>query len=142
MIPLNGILLKKTLSFFGFGNSIIKWFNVLYKDIVSCIQNNGHLSPFFSIQRGVREGDPLSPYLFILSVELLSAALKNNPNIKGIKINNSEYLISQYADDSTLTLEDDEISINSALISIENVAKCSGLKVQHPSGMNRQLLPS
>ena len=120
--------MKETLSFFGFGNSIIKWFNVLYNDIVSCIQNNGHLSPFFSIQRGVRQGDPLSPYLFILSVELLSAALKNNPNIKGIKINNSEYLISQYADDSTLTLEDDEISINSALISIENFAKCSGLK--------------
>jgi hypothetical protein len=37
---------------------------------------------------------PLSPYLFILSVELLSAAIKFHPNINGIKIDESEFLIS------------------------------------------------
>jgi hypothetical protein len=41
-------------------------------------------------------------------VEILSAALKFNPKIKGIGNNNSEFLISQYADDSTLSLADDE----------------------------------
>jgi hypothetical protein len=48
-------------------------------------------------------------------VELLSAALKFNPKIKGISINNSEFLISQYDDDSTLSLADDENSLNEAL---------------------------
>jgi hypothetical protein len=38
-----------------------------------------------------------------------------NPDIKGIKLNVTEYLISQYADDSALTLADDLDSLNSSL---------------------------
>jgi hypothetical protein len=36
----------------------------------------------------------LKTYLFILVLELLSAAIKNDPEIKGVKINDSEYLLS------------------------------------------------
>jgi hypothetical protein len=45
--------------------------------------------------------------LYHSSVELLSAAIKFHPNINGITIDDSEFLISQYADDSILILEDD-----------------------------------
>jgi hypothetical protein len=51
-------------------------------------------------------------------VELLSAALKDNPLIKGIEIHKSEFLISQYVDDSILSLADDENSLNEALYAI------------------------
>ena len=121
--------IEKTLSFFGFGNSIQIWFKTFYKNISSCILNNGHISDPFYIRRGVRQGDPLSPYLFILSLELLSAAVKYDPNISGIQIGGSEYLISQYADDSSLLLGDDVHSLNAALTLINNYSKCSGLKV-------------
>jgi hypothetical protein len=40
--------------------------------------------------------DPLSPYLFIIGVELLSSKLKRNPDIQGITINDDETLLSQY----------------------------------------------
>ena len=61
-------------------------------------------------------------------MELLSAALKNNPLIKGIEIHMSEFLIDQYADDSTLSLADDENSLNEALYDINLNCTCAGLR--------------
>jgi hypothetical protein len=52
------------------------------------------------------------PYLFILVLELLNAAIKNDPEITGVKINDSEYLLSQYADDSSLILDDKPKSLD------------------------------
>jgi hypothetical protein len=61
-------------------------------------------------------------------VELLNAALKDNSFFKGIEINKSEFLISQYADDSTLSLADDGNSLNEALHIINVYSTCSGLR--------------
>ena len=57
---------------------------------------------FFKIERGVRQGCPLSSSLFILSVEILAKAFRRNRNIKGIFVNHGEVKLSQYADDTTL----------------------------------------
>ena len=53
------------------------------------------LSEFFQVERGCRQGDPLSPYIFLLCAEILSLMLKENKDIKGIKIANIEYKFSQ-----------------------------------------------
>jgi len=57
-----------------------------------------------------RQGCPLSPYLFPLSVEILAEAIRNKREIRGIKIQDTEFKISQYADDTTLILDGSEES--------------------------------
>ena len=115
--------LKKALSSFNFGPSVCKWFELFYSKAKSCVINNGHMSNFFSLERGCRRGDPLSPYLFIIGVELLSLKLKANQDIHGIIINEVESLISLYADDTFLILDGSENSLREALECFESFYK-------------------
>ena len=120
--------LDKVLDTFGFGESFRLWVKILYTDITSCVINNGVSTPFFEISRGVRQGCPLSPYLFILCVELLAIAIRNNKHIQGINIGETEFKISQLADDTTCFLSDEKSGIELLKI-IQNFKHCSGLKI-------------
>ena len=88
---------------------------------------NGSVTHWFEIERGCRQGDPLSLYIFVLCVEIMSTMIRCNPNIKGIIINQLESKIVQYADDTELTLEGDISSFQEVINTIEYFGKCSGL---------------
>ena len=98
--------LLSCLRVFNFGPDFIRWVNIFYKNIQSCVINNGFASDFFVLERGVRQGDPLSPYLFVLAVEVLAIAIRQNTSIRGISIDGQETKPLQYADDTTATLSD------------------------------------
>ena len=123
--------IEKTLQHYGFGLSIQKWIRTLYCDIESCIINNGWMSDCFKIERGVRQGCPLSPYLFVLSVEVLANAIRRDPRIKGISISQIEIKLSQYADDTTLILDGSQDTLETSLDVIEKFSKISGLRLNN-----------
>ena len=81
----------KCLDVFGFGPSLKGWIETFYKNISSCVINNGMCTSQFEIQRGVRQGDPMSPYLFIIVAEVLATAIRTT-NIQGIKIGKEEFV--------------------------------------------------
>jgi len=74
------------LEVFGFGHSLVRWVETFYSNVSSCIIDNGPFSGNFVLSRGVRQGDPLSPYLFVIAIETLAAAIRTSIDIKGIKL--------------------------------------------------------
>ena len=108
---------------------IQNWVKVFYTNIYSSVNQGGNLSTFFKIERGCRQGDPLSPYLFILCAEILAIKLRNNKRIKGVKILHIENKLSQFADDTALILDGSEMSLEESMIELNCFAEISGLKM-------------
>ena len=71
----------------------------------------------------------MAPYLFIICAEILAIMIKQNKDINGIVINDKEHKISQYADDTSLTLDGSSESLFSELEIIEFFSSFSGLKI-------------
>ena len=128
MIPLEWSYLYKCLEALNFGDELICWVRTFYQNIQSCVINNGTASDYFNLERGVRQGDPLSPYLFILAVETMAIANRENVGIKGIKLGEEETNLLQYADDTTAVLSDTNSALE-LLKLLESFQHLSGLKV-------------
>lgn len=126
----------KVLKKFGFGEDLIRWIEAFYSDIKSRILVNGMLSTDLNINRGCRQGDPISPYLFILSVEALACKIRSLKDIKGIKINDTDFKITQFADDTSFLLEGDKTSYEILFKQLELFGKTSGLRINKEKTIN------
>ena len=62
-------------------------------------------SAWFDVKGDTRQGDPLSPYLFLICAEIFSQMIQQNKSIQGLKILDEELLASQFADDTTFFLD-------------------------------------
>ena len=120
---LEGKYLFKVLDLMNFGPMFQKWVH-----ISRCVINNSFAWNFFSLETRVRRGCPLSGLLFILAVEVLAQAIRQDENICGLKIRKTELKLSLYADDLTAFVRD-ENSKKHLLNLLNDYRTCSGLKI-------------
>ena len=120
--------INSCLKVFNFGPRIQNWVKILCNNVSSCIVNNRLASEFFPLERGVRQGCPLSGLLFIIGIELLARAIKNGNNIKGITVGEKVIKVSLYADDTTVFVQDLD-SVAHLLTLLQKFKKLSGLEI-------------
>ena len=93
---------KKIWIWQQFSKIILK---ILKKNPEPCVINGGKTTPYFKLERGTGQGDPISVYLFILALEVVFSLIKANLDIKGLQFFSHTFLYSSYADDTTFLQE-------------------------------------
>ena len=92
--------IEHTMQAFGLGENFISWTAHSYLNASSIIELSSISSSPFNIARGVRQGCPLAPLLFILAQEPLALAIRHSEKIQGIKAHNLTFKLAMYADDT------------------------------------------
>ena len=77
----------------------------------SCIINGGNTTKYFELQKGARQGNPISAYLFILCLEIVFILIKANKRVKWITIFEHIYLYPAYTDDTAFFLKDKRLKL-------------------------------
>ena len=96
-----------SLKLFGFGDSLIQWVKTLNENCTSSMNYNGWIHGNIKLERGIKQGCPLSPLLYIIASEILSCGIRQNRNINGVILpQNKETKVLQYADDTSMFLKD------------------------------------
>ena len=118
--------MHKALETYNFGENLRRWIEIFCKNIESTVLNNGCASKWIKLSRGVRQGCPLSPFLFVLTAELMSNKIGQSDTVKGVSLCGNEIKISQFADDTNLICADIP-SVENALQILVVFGKISGL---------------
>ena len=121
--------LYSTLALFGFDEAFISWIKLFNNNMTAFVLQCGVLSDPIHIGRGCRQGDPISPYLFLLVAEVLNILIENNIDIRGICVGAYSFKMTQFADDTTLLLDGSQKSLQTALNILELFGSLSGLKM-------------
>ena len=94
--------IKSVLNLLNFGGSLRQWMSVVYTNVENAVLNNGLATNWFKPTRGVRQGCPLSPYIFILSAEIFFSKIRQRRLVEGITIYGNKVKVNQFADDTNL----------------------------------------
>ena len=94
--------LFNVLRAFGFNENFVSWVALLYRDVSSSVIVNGFISSAFSVMRSIRQGCPLSALLYVLCIEPLAIAIRQDPRIRGLTLPGSRERVrlALYADDT------------------------------------------
>ena len=119
--------IKTTLKALGFGQDIITWKSTFLKDRNAQILTGGHLTDQILLEQGVPQGDIISPYLFIIMVEILLIKITTTKHMTGITYATHESRAETFADDTTLFMQRTEQNLRNATKYIKHFHLISGL---------------
>lgn len=126
--------LKEALTRYGFSSIWINWIMGLVTSVSYKYKINSTLSQEVIPQRGLRQGDPLSPYLFILVADALSYMLKealSSNRIQGIKLAPGAPTLTHlfFADDAVLFARAKEEEAFQIINILNRYSKASGQRI-------------
>ena len=128
--------LTKVLNKFGFRGNFLNTLKSLFTGTGAKIIINGFITKTVKLRRGIKQGDALSLYLFLLVLEPLMRAIKNNPQLQGVWTPGGKiFKTIGYADDLN-TLLSHPYSIRVLLKLLRDFGQATGLKVQ-PEGTSK-----
>ncbi len=124
-------LLFEALAKIGFCLKWIRWVSSLYTSALSTIKLNGVEGSAFPLARSVRQGCPLSPYLFILATDVLGHML-DDPRfgVEGLTLSGGREIRDQtFADDMAFYLQGTRENMERTQRVLDTFCKASGAKV-------------
>uniref|UniRef100_A0A803TXE0 Reverse transcriptase domain-containing protein n=1 Tax=Anolis carolinensis TaxID=28377 RepID=A0A803TXE0_ANOCA len=101
----------------------------IYSQQTAKIITNGQLSNNINIQKGTRQGCPLSPLLFIMMLEILLEAIRKNSDLKGLRIRNHSYKTRAFADDLVCLIENPLEQFDLWWETIANFGEVTGFRI-------------
>ena len=118
-----------TLTYFNCGPVFKSMVSVIYQDSCTCVQNNGYFSDWFYVTWGLKQGDALSCYIFLVIIEILAIELRANPNIKAMNALKNNKWLGQYADDIWKVIKYDQKLLDEVLLTFKHFSNSTGLKI-------------
>lgn len=121
--------LQSILEFFNFGPFLRLLIRILQLNIIAVVSNNNHWSDQIIMSRGLPQGSPVSSFLFVLQTQILASKIMQNNQIEGIKMNNSEKKLNQYADDLWTPILFKQTVMDSLMQELSEFNQITGLSI-------------
>ena len=130
----NWNFLKAVLTVMRFDPKWIRWIMECVTTVEYTLLINGSMTRSFKPSQGLRQGDPLSPYLFLMCANILSISLTHAEalkKIRGIKVGKNGLVFSHllFADDSLLFFRKDKNSVQNLQSILEWYCSISGQSI-------------
>jgi hypothetical protein len=117
----------------GFNDQWLGWAKAILTIGTSSIPLNGVLGKQFECRRGVRQGDPISPLFYLFGSDLLQSAVNELVHLgklsRPIEINDMDFPILQYADDTLLILPEDKDQLLALKEVLNKFSHFTGLRI-------------